>query len=177
MSRCHVVHAVLAFGIFLFIVCATLAQPQRSNTIYFNYDKGSFTATGNWIPANPKDKPAFVSETEIDCFKQNMSCVEGTAELFMGHPHITLEYLQILKWDNDEILATDSTGICMTVTMQITFAEKRISSTHAMKRLDQETKEACKFFQADQTQVDIFVLKGSEQWNKEHSFFPQEPKK
>jgi hypothetical protein len=61
----------------------------------------------------------------------------------------------------------------MTVTLQISFAEKRISSTHSMKQLDDKTKGACNFFGADKTQEDIFVLKGSERWNKEHSFLPE----
>ena len=129
MRKHLAVRVVLCLSMILCVVHFVPAtEPQRASAVYFNYDKEDFTATGNWIPANPKDEPAFASETEIDCFKQSMSCVEGTAEFYMGHPHITLEYLQVLKWDNDEIIATDSTGICMTVTIHVTFAEKRISS-------------------------------------------------
>jgi len=94
--------------------------------------------------------------------------VEATAEFYSGHPHVTLSYLQIIRWDYDGIVASDSSGICMTVTVQISFAEKHISSTHSAKQLNDKTKEACKYFGAEKTEEDIFVLRGSERWAKEH---------
>jgi hypothetical protein len=106
-----------------------------------------------------------------------MSCVEGTAEIYFGHPHVTLNFYQVIKWDENGIIARDSSGTCMTATMLITYAEKRISSTHSMKKLDDETKRACNYFGADKTQEDIFVLKGSARWNKEHSLLPQKTEK
>ena len=111
--------AVILSAILLFVSLILAAEPQRASTTWFNYVKDSFSATGNWIPADPKDRPAFPSETEIDCSRNSMSCVEGTAEFYMGHPHVTLNYLQVIKWDKDGILARDSSGTCMTVTMQI----------------------------------------------------------
>jgi len=161
--------------ILFFVSFISAAEPQRASTIYFSYDKDGFSATGNWIPADPKNKPAFSSETEIDCFKNNMTCVEATAEFYMSHPHVTLNYLTVIRWDKDGIIATNSSPICMTVTMQISFADKHVSSTYSVKQLDDKMKESCKFFQADKTEEDIFVLKGSERWNKEHSFLPQKP--
>jgi hypothetical protein len=178
MRKHLTVRVVICFSAFLSLVCLIPgAEPQRASTIYFSYDKDSFSATGNWIPADPKDKPAFPSETQVDCFRTGMSCVEATADLYMGHPHVSLNYFQVIKWDKDGIIAGDSSGICMTVTMQITFAEKRISSTHSLKQLDDKVKQSCAFFGADKTQEDIFVLKGSERRNREHSFLPQKPEK
>jgi hypothetical protein len=161
----------------IFFSVIPASEPQKASTIYFAYVEGGFSATGNWTPADPKDKPALPSETEIDCFKNSGSCVEGRAETYFGHPHITLNFYEVIKWDGNGIIARDSSGTCMTVTMQITYAEKRISSTHSMKTLDDETKKACNFFGADETQEDIFVLKGSERWNKEHSLLPQKTEK
>jgi hypothetical protein len=177
MRKDLALRAALCFSIILFFISLIPAvEAQRASNIYFNYDNDSFWATGNWIPADPNDKPGFPSETEIDCFRSSKNCVEAIAEFYMWHPHITLNYLDIIKWDRDGIIARDSSKICMTVTMQITFAEKRISSTHSIKRLDDEKKKACNFLGADKTEEDIFVLKGSERWNKEHSFLPQKPR-
>jgi hypothetical protein len=159
--------------ILVFAACILAGQSQQKSVIFFEYDNDSFSATGYWIPADPNDKRAFPSETQLDCFRSDKSCVEGTAEFYMGHPHVSLSYLRVVKWDNDGIVATDSSGVCMTVTMQITFAEKRISATHSMKRLDDEKKKACNFLGAEKTQEEIFVLRGSERWNKEHSFLPE----
>jgi len=159
--------------VMLFMVSAS----AKESVLFFTYDKNSFSATGNWTPADQKEKASFLSETQIDCSRTGKSCVEATAEFYMGHPHVTLNYLQIIKWDNDGIIATDSSGICMAVTMQISFAEKHISSTHSMKQLDDEKKQACSFFGAEKVQEDVFVVKGSARWNKEHSFLPDKSEK
>jgi hypothetical protein len=165
--------------VFLFVLmtCAPNTFAQSAQPIFFSHDKGSFSATGDWIAIDPKVKPPYPSETEIDCFKNNLTCVEATAEFYMGHPHVSLSYFQVIRWDDDGIIASDSSGVCMTVAMQISFAEKRISSTHSAKQLNDKTKDACKFFQADNTEEDIFVLKGSERWRKEHSFITPKPPK
>ncbi len=160
----------------IFLTMLTLAsawaQEKSAPPIYFNRDTNNFTATGSWIPtADTKTTISSVhSETEIDCTKSNATCVEATAEFYSDHPHVTLNYLQVLKWDSDGIIASDSSGICMTVAVQISFAEKRISATHSAKQLNDKTKEACKFFGAEKTEEEIFVLKGSERWTKEHAF-------
>jgi hypothetical protein len=156
----------------LVLECVPSALPQSAPPIFFNYGKDAFSATGEWVAADTKGASPIPSETEIDCFKSSTSCVEATAEFYSGHPHVTIGYLQVIKWDGDGIIASDSSGICMTVTMQISFAEKRISSTHSAKQLNDKTKDACKYFGAAKTEEDIFVLRGSERWTKEHSFIP-----
>lgn len=164
--------------VFFLLTCAQSALPQSAAPpIYFSHDKNNFTATGDWTPADTKTSSSFPSETEIDCFKSSLSCVEATAEFYSGHPHVTLNYLQVIRWDDDGMVVSDSSGICMTVTVQISFAEKRISSTHSAKQLNDKTKEACKYFGAEKTEEDIFVLKGSERWNKEHSLIPEKSAK
>ena len=82
LSPARSTRTLLCFSaILLFVSLILAAEPQRASTIWFNYDKDSFSATGNWIPADPKDRPAFPSETEIDCSRNSMSCVEGTVVL------------------------------------------------------------------------------------------------
>lgn len=165
------------------LVLLTLTPPallsqSAAPPIYFNRDQNSFTATGSWVPDEGGTVSSVHSETEIDCFKKNLSCVEATAEFYSDHPHVALNYLQVLKWDDDGIIASDSSGICMTVAVQIVFAEKRVSATHSAKQLNDKTKEACKYFGAEKTEEDIFVLKGSERWTKEHAFvIPKNPAK
>jgi len=165
--------------IFVAVILLTVAigASTKEPVLFFTFDKDNFSATGKWVPADPKQKPAFLSETQIDCFRGSMTCVEASAEFYVGYPHATLSYFQVLKWDKDGIVATSSSGTCMTITMLISFAEKSISSTHSMKQLDDKTKEACKFFGAEKTEEDVFVVRGSERWNKEHSFLPEKSEK
>jgi hypothetical protein len=160
----------------LVAICVFVTLTASAQVIYFDHSASGFFATGNWASADASVK-APLSETRIDCFKNSKSCVEATAEYYMGHPHVSISYLDVLKWDGNGIIAADSSGSCMTVTVQISFADKRITSMHAVKQLDTETTKACKFFGADKTEEEIFVLKGSERWNKEHSFIPQQPQK
>ena len=154
---------------FVTVFTPPLSAQKAERPIYFVADAFGFSATGKWVPADPTDKPAFPSETEIDCDKKGMSCVEATAEYYFGHPHVTIAYLQAVKWDSDGIIATSSSGACMTNTVLISFAEKKITETDSMKQLDDKTKEACNFFGAKQTTTEFFILKGSARWNADPS--------
>jgi hypothetical protein len=142
-----------------------------AQVIYFNYSKNGFTATGSWESPDSKVKTD-MTETQIDCFKEMKTCVLATADNSMGRPHVFTSYLDVIKWDDDGLIATDSTPICMTLTMQVSPADKHITLARALKRLDAEQAQACKFFGAEKSIEDIFVLKGSPRWEKEHQWFP-----
>jgi hypothetical protein len=144
--------------------------------IYFNYTKTGFFATGSWESPDPNVKTD-MTETQIDCFKEMKSCVVATADNAMGRPHVSTNYLDVIKWDDDGLIATDSSPICMTLTMQVSVADKHITLAHALKRLDADQAKACKFFGAEKITEDIFVLKGSPRWEKEHEWFPDRGEK
>ncbi|HET6932589.1 MAG TPA: hypothetical protein VFI45_19850 [Candidatus Acidoferrum sp.] len=149
-----------------------------AQAVYFNYSKSGFFATGSWESPDPNIKTD-MTETKIDCFKEIKTCVLATAENLMGRPHVFTSYLGVIKWDDDGLIATDSSPICMTLTMQVSFADKHITLAHSLKRLDADKAEACKFFGAEKTTEDIFVIKGSARWEKEHKWLPEkevEPK-
>src|SRR5581483_5308089 len=155
---------LLLFGFFF----SAVAQQAKEDdpVLFFSVDRTGFSATGKWIPSDAGEKPAFPSETQIDCFRRSMECVEGTADFYMGFPHVTLNYLQVVKWDNDALIASSSAA-CMTNTILVAFAEKTLTATDSMKRLPEKQKSACKFFGAEKTMHYAFVLMNSERWNKE----------
>jgi hypothetical protein len=142
-----------------------------AQVIYFNYSKNSFFATGSWESPDLSVKTD-MTETKIDCFKEMKTCVLATADNLMGRPHVFTSYLDVIKWDDDGLIATDSSPICMTLTMQVSVADKHITLAHSLKRLEAEQAKACKFFGAEKTTEDIFVLKGSPRWEKEHQWIP-----
>jgi len=164
--------AVIVVLASLTVLALSVSSQKAERPIFFAADEFGLSATGKWVPADPNDKPAFPSETEIDCEKKSMSCVEATAEYYYGHPHVTISYLQAVKWDNDGIIATASSGVCMTNTVLVSFAEKKITETDSMKRLDDKTKEACNSLGAEKTQTSIFVLKNSVRWIADQSIQP-----
>jgi hypothetical protein len=122
---------------------------------------------GSWESPDPSEKTV-MTETKIACFGEWKTCVVATADNLMGRPHVFTSYLEVIKWDDDGLIATDSSGTCMTLTMQVSVADKHITAMHALKRLDADTAKACKFFGAEKSVEDIFVLKGSPRWEKEH---------
>jgi len=96
-------------------------------------------------------------------------CVEATAEYYMSHPHIAVSYPEIVKWDKDGIVATESSGVCMSSTIIINFADQTISVTYSPKVLATEQRNACSSLLGPQKSGTLlFVLKGSERWEKEH---------
>jgi hypothetical protein len=151
--------------IVLTMLSASLSAQKVKPNLYFGVDSKSFSTNGRWMPSDFKDKAAYPSETEIDCDRQSKTCVEATAEYFSGHPHVSLTYFEVVKWDENGIMATSASGICMTETMLISFSDKTITDTHSIKKLNDDKKEACKFLGASGTETDIFVIKNSDRWN------------
>jgi hypothetical protein len=145
-----------------------------AQVVYFNYSKNGFFATGSWESPDPNIKTD-MTETKVDCFREMKTCVLATADNLMGRPHVFTSYLDVIKWDDDGLIATDSNPICMTLTMQVSVADKHITLTHSLKRLDADKAKACKDFGAEKTTEDIFVLKGSPRWEKEHKWTPDKP--
>ena len=143
-------------------MCAN-AQATKPN-LYFFTDTNSFSTTGRWVPSNANEKAAYPSETEIDCNRVSRTCIEATAEYYSGHPHVSVAYLAIAKWDAQQIIATSSDAICMTQTIIVSVSDKAISETHSIKRMDPEKAQACQAFGAGGTQTDVFIVKNSPRW-------------
>ncbi len=95
-------------------------------------------------------------------------CVVASAEQYSGLPHISVSYFDVLSWNKNGIVAQTDSKICMTNTIQINFADQRITDTFSPKKLDEKKKKACAAFGAKDSASSIFVLRGSERWNKEH---------
>src|SRR5271169_5923915 len=96
------------------LILFSVPLSAQKPTLYFAGDNKDFSTRGRWVPSNAKEKAAYPSETQIDCQRQTNSCTEATAEYFSGHPHVTIDYFEIVKWDENGILATSADGICMT---------------------------------------------------------------
>ena len=167
---------LMRYAVILLVVMATVfasgqkaqEDQKKEGVVYFSVVADSFSAMGKWAStsSDPKDQIVVPQEVEIDCFKGG-SCIEGTAEYYMGHPHISLRYFEIVRWDKDGILASSS-AICLKNTVLINIADQTVSRTDSLKSLEEKKKEACAFFGVKQSQSFVFVLKGTDRWNKEH---------
>ena len=83
-----------------------------AQTVYFSYSKTGFNSTGSWESPNPKVK-LDMTETQIDCFREMKTRVIATADNLMGRPHVFTNYMEVIKWDEDRLIATDTSPICM----------------------------------------------------------------
>ena len=88
--------------------------------VHFGVDRTSFYADGR-----ESEKTQFPSETQINCDRQSKTCIAATAEYYSGHPHVSIEYFQLLKWDVDGIIATSNDAVCMQRTLLISFPNKQ----------------------------------------------------
>jgi len=98
----------------LLLLSSSVSAQKAPLHLHFTADSNSFYAAGRWIPSDPKQKGSSPSETEIDCYRQSRICVEATAESYSGHPHVSLAYLEVVRWDENGIVATSPSAICMT---------------------------------------------------------------
>jgi hypothetical protein len=113
---------------FIFDVSEVVAGAQRTETLYAY-------AVGKWSDA---DDHLAVASTEIHCYERFGFCEEGDATYFGGQSGVTVTSLDILRWDKRELIAVDSTPICVVNTLRFDFAAKKVTITMALKG---ETKD------------------------------------
>jgi len=154
-------------GVTVVLFSAFATAQQAGLPLHFDVSSDNFYSSGRWIPSDPKQKAPYPSETIIECDRQSRWCVEATAELYSGHPHVSTDSLVISKWDGSGITAISENGICMTVTMHISFLDKKISAIHSMKKLDKAKVEACKFLGTSGTVYASFIVKNSPRWDSD----------
>ena len=151
-----------ALAVLILMSMSAFAQTKKP-PLYFSGDLTAFYSVGKWEMAN-NEKMAFPTETEIDCDPNGKFCVEATADYSFGKPHVNVEFFQVVKWDRNGIIATSSNSICMVRTLVVSFPEKSITGTRSLQKMTDDKKEACKFFGAEGTSSEVFVVKNSERW-------------
>jgi hypothetical protein len=139
----------------------------NKDNLYFFVDASSFSAEGTWIPVDPKSHAAYQTETQVDCDRAARSCMEATAEYFSGHPHISVTYFQIIKWDGNGIVASNADAVCVSRTLTIGFAAKHLTDTRESKVLPKSKEEACKTIGVPASESWTMALKNSQAWADE----------
>jgi len=137
MRRIALLAAVLLSAIFvnaqdqtpeILSVSQVVAGAQRTETLYAH-------AVGKWSDA---DEHLAVMSTEITCFERFGFCDEADATYYDGQAGATLNSFDILRWDTHEIIAVDSSRLCVVNTLRFDFAAKKVTITMALKG---ETKD------------------------------------
>jgi hypothetical protein len=103
----------------IFDVSTVVVGSQRLETLY-TY------AAGKWSDAGPD---VGMISTEIHCYKRFGFCEvanASTSPLTRGLASVSLTSFDILRWDASEMIAVDSSPICVVNTLRFDFVAKKV---------------------------------------------------
>jgi hypothetical protein len=122
-------------------VSRVVAGAHRTETRYA-------LAVGKWSDA---DDHLAVLSNEIHCYERFGLCEEAFAVYSSaGQAGAALNSLDILRWDNRELIAVDSSPTCVVITLRLDFVAKKVAKTMALKG-DTNKTISCKDFKATTT--------------------------
>ena len=104
---------------------------------------------GKWSDAG---EHVGTNSTEIHCYKRFGFCEAASAYSFDGNAMVNLDSYDVLRWDTKEIIAVDSSPICVVNTLRADLAAKKITISSASKG---ETKD--KFCKGMENQPTAFL--------------------
>jgi hypothetical protein len=107
----------------IFDVSDVVAGAQRLPTKYL-------FATGKWSDAG---EHVGVSSTQIHCYQRFGFCEAASALSLNGESEVSLDSYDILRWDTKEIIAVDSSPICVVNTLRFDLLAKKITISSASK--------------------------------------------
>jgi len=87
-------------------------------------------ADGKWSDA-PKN--ASILSTDIECFERFGFCEVADAIPFAGQATVAVNSFDILRWDDKEMIAVDSSSLCVVMTLRLDFVAKKVSLSSASK--------------------------------------------
>ena len=111
-------------------------------------DYGTFlTADGVWRPDNLNEKTelAFDAVTHLECYKHggkdlvgaDAYCAQMTASIVLGMPDINVEYLPVISWGADKVIAAESSTaafpICTWTQITVNLQDHSIMATDTRK--------------------------------------------
>lgn len=94
--------------------------PQRLETRFLY-------AAGVWSDA---DKSLTANSAEIHCYRRFGFCDDAEA---VPGGSVTLTIYDILRWDRQELIAVDSSGICVVNTLRFDLVAKKVSVSSVQK--------------------------------------------
>lgn len=87
-------------------------------------------AMGKWSNAGDHVR---IDSTEIHCYKRFGFCEVAGALTSAGLASVSLTSFDILRWDTSEMIAVDSSPICVVNTLRFDFAAKKVSISSGSK--------------------------------------------
>jgi hypothetical protein len=92
-------------------------------------------ASGKWSDAG---KEMGTTSSHVECYKKFGFCTEAEAYSLGGQAWVNVMTLDILRWDDRELIAVDSSPTCQVNQIRLDFKTKQVSATESLKG---ETKD------------------------------------
>ena len=107
----------------IFDVSTVVVGAQKIQTLYL-FAEGKWSDSGEHIG---------VVSTKVLCYKSLGFCDVANAFETFGEANVDLTSFDILRWDNKEIIAMDSSPICVVNTLRVDLVTKRITLSSSDK--------------------------------------------
>jgi hypothetical protein len=107
----------------IFEVSTVVVGPQRVETLW------AF-AEGKWSDAGAD---VGINSTDIHCYKRFGFCEVASASTSSRLASVRLSSFDILRWDTTEMIAVDSSPICVVNTLRFDLAAKKVSISSTSK--------------------------------------------
>jgi hypothetical protein len=104
-------------------VSTVVVGSERLETLYA-FAMGKWSDAGDNVGNN---------STEIHCYKRFGSCEVASASTFFGLASVSITSFDILRWDTSEMIAINSSPICLVNTLRFDFAAKKVSLSSTSK--------------------------------------------
>jgi len=162
---------VVTFGV-LTLSSAGARQPRLAELL-LDKDGGWVSVSGVWRPDNPtKKNEPIEAVTELSCFRHggrelagsDEFCLQATAMSPGGLLDVSTEWLKVSEWSAAQIIATDSSSICLTSQTIFDLKRKTVIALDVRKPEAQGLGGACNLLPDRQTyylqdKVDYFAQK------------------
>ena len=138
---------VLVAALALFVVATICGQEKAAQLADLNVYSDFLDADGVWRADNLNDKTelSFDAVTRVECYKHggkalvssDAYCMQATASIVLGMPDIQVEYLPVVIWDQEKVIAASSSTaalpICTWTQITINLHDHSIMATDARK--------------------------------------------
>lgn len=146
------VRATLAVTFAVLASLSVRAQDKpKLAALFVDVDGGGAYAVGVWRPDNPSKKQLVEAVTQLSCFRRGgvdfvgteAFCLRAMATAPNEMLNVTTEYLKVVEWNANQIIATDDSNICVTSQTIFDFKRKTISGLDVRKPEARGPSNAC----------------------------------
>ena len=107
----------------IFDVSTVVVGQQRLETRWVQ-------AHGKWTDDGPDEGPL---STEVHCYQRLGFCEIAHARTVLRKSTVMLDTFDILRWNTMEMIAVDSSPVCVVNTLRIDFARRQVSMSSTSK--------------------------------------------